>query len=301
MAKRVVLVSSFCLAAAVAGALATSVRVAQSRSADHAASVPPATASARPRAVIRAEGRVVAGRAGQVTVGAELAGTVDTVLVEEGSVVRAGEPLAIFRVPEQMAAVREANAHAREAAAQAQSLDEETQRTKTLVESGALPRQALSQLAHQRDAARARRAAAGAASARLSALASHARVVAPIAGTVVLRKIEAGESVVAGAPLFVIADLSKLRVEAEVDEFDAPRVHPAMKARVTVDGVDGAALAGNVTEVGLVIAPRGIRPQDPARPLDAQVLKVKVGLDAPSALLRLGQRVNVTLGDADGV
>lgn len=256
-------------------------------------------ASAPP--TIRAEGRVVARRGGQVTVGAELSGTIDRVLVEEGTVVRAGEPLATFRASEQLAAVREASANAREAHSAARSFEEETQRTKVLVESGALPRQALRQLVHQRDAARARRSAAGAASARLAAGAARARLVAPIDGTIVLRKVEPGETVNVGTPLFVIADLTSLRVEAEVDEFDAVRVRGAMKARVTVDGLDGEPLKGSVAEVGLVIAPRGIRPQDPARPLDAQVLKVKIALEGSSLPLKLGQRVSVSITEADSM
>jgi RND family efflux transporter MFP subunit len=268
----------------------------------------PASATAEPHApppreaaVIRGDGRVVAGRGGQVVVGAELSGTIDQVLVQEGSVVRAGETLAVFRAGEQLAAVHEANAYAREASAAAQSLEEEAQQTKELVEGGSLPREALRKINHQRDAARARRAAATATTSRLAAGASRAKLVAPIAGTVILRKVEPGETVTLGTQLFVVADLSQLRVEAEIDEFDALRVRSAMKARVKVDGTDGEPMKGSVGEIGLVIAPRGIRPQDPARPLDAQVLKVKVVLEPSNVRLKLGQRVSVTLTEGDTI
>jgi HlyD family secretion protein len=255
----------------------------------------------REAAVIRGDGRVVAARGGQVVVGAELSGTIDQVLVQEGAVVRAGETLALFRAGEQLAAVHEAYAYAREMSATAESLEEEAQQTKVLVEGGSLPREALRKVNHQRDAARARRAAASATTTRLAAGAARAKLVAPIGGTVVMRKIEPGETVTLGTPLFVIADLTQLRVEAEIDEFDALRVRSTMKARVKIDGTDGEPMKGTVGEIGLVIAPRGIRPQDPARPLDAQVLKVKIMLDQGSARLKLGQRVSVTLTEGDTI
>ena len=263
----------------------------------------PVTASSpsREAPAIRGEGRVVAARGAQVTLGAEISGTIDQVLVHEGTVVRAGDTLAVFRAGEQLAAVHEAYANVREAMVTAQSLEEEAQQTKLLVDSGSLPREALRRANHQRDAARARRAAASATSSRLAAGASRAKLVAPIAGTVVLRKAEPGETVTLGTPLFVIADLTQLRVEAEIDEFDAQRVRSAMKARVKVDGTDAEPMKGSVGEIGLIIAPRGIRPQDPARPLDAQVLKVRIVLEQPSVTLKLGQRVSVTLTEGDSI
>lgn len=258
-----------------------------------------ATSPARTPTSIRGEGRVVTASGGLVTVGAELTGTLDRVMVKEGTVVRAGETIATFRVGEQAAAVYEANAHAREASITARSLAEEAKQTKALVEGGSLPRAALRKIKSERDAARARRAAAGATLSRLAVTASRAKIVAPISGTVIQRKVEPGETVMLGTPLFVIADLSQLRVEAEIDEFDAARVRATMKAEVKVDGSDQSAMKGAVESIGFVITPRGIRPQDPARPLDAQVLKVKITLDRPEIPLKLGQRVSVTLVDGD--
>jgi HlyD family secretion protein len=286
-------VASCLFASAVLIAAGATVRAGQRRAIEPAVAIAPPSSRAQPQ--VRADGRVVASRGGQVTVGAEMAGTVERVLVEEGAVVRAGETLAVFRASEGIAALREANARAREAAATARFLEEETRRTKGLVDSGSLPRRALNEIQSHRDAARAGRAAAIAASARLAAGVARARLTAPIAGTVVARKVEPGETVAMGAPLFVVADLTHLRVEAEVDEFDALRVRPSMKASVTADGWDGAPLDGTVSDVGLFVSPRGIRPQDPARPLDAQVLKVKIELPGAALPLKLGQRVSVTL------
>jgi multidrug resistance efflux pump len=121
-----------------------------------------------------------------------------------------------------------------------------------------------------------------------------ARIVAPISGTIISRTIEPAETVIVGAPLLVIADLSRLEVEAEVDELDALRVTPRMRAKISVDGSE-ATFAGTVESIGSAVVPRGLRPNDPARPTDTQVLKVRLRLEAPPATLKLGQRLDVTL------
>jgi HlyD family secretion protein len=247
--------------------------------------------------VVRADGRVVTAEGGRVTVGAEATGTVDRVLVREGALVRAGDPLVVFRGGEQAALIEEAHAQAREAHVSARYLEDEVTRTKALVASGALPKQALDKAVQDRDTARARRAAAGASAKRFTSAALRNRIVAPISGTIITRTIEPGETVPIGTPLFVIADLSRLRVDAEVDELDALRVVPGMTAKVTVDGADLAPLAGKVEDIGLAVGARALRPQDPARPTDAQILHVMVGLEeAPR--LKLGQRVTVSLEGA---
>jgi RND family efflux transporter MFP subunit len=246
------------------------------------------------RVIVRADGRVIAGPHGQVTVGAEMAGTIAEVLVDEGDVVRAGQPLVTFRSTEHKAAAGEAVALTREASAAASFLDREVKRAEQLVDAGAVPQHALDKLVFERTAARAKLSATTASSRRLWAAAGRTRLVSPIAGTVVMRKVEPGETVLMGAPLFVVADLSRLRVSVEVDEFDALRVAPGMKAGVTVDGLIAEPFVGVVEEIGHAIVPRRIRPQDPTRPTEPQVLEVKVMLEGTTPL-KLGQRVNVTL------
>lgn len=246
---------------------------------------------------VRADGRIVTAEGGKVTVGAETTGTVDRVLVREGSIVKAGEPLVIFKGGEQSALAEEAWAQTREAGASAKFLEDEVVKTKALVASGALPKAALDKAVQERETARARRAAAGASAKRFGTMAARNRIVAPISGTIITRTIEPGETVTIGTPLFVVADLSRLRVDAEVDELDALRVTPGMVAQVTVDGADVGAIAGKVEDIGLAVGPRALRPQDPARPTDAQILHVMVGLEAPPRL-KLGQRVTVSLEGA---
>jgi HlyD family secretion protein len=63
-------------------------------------------------------------------------------------------------------------------------------------------------------------------------------VRAPVAGVVLKRNLEPGEFAQPGAasPALLLGDLSRLRVRAQVDEEDAPRLRPGLAATASVRG-----------------------------------------------------------------
>src|SRR5438094_501408 len=73
---------------------------------------------------------------------------------------------------------------------------------------------------------------------RLEALLDKTRVIAPIDGVVVERTRHAGESVTAGEAIITIADLSRTRIEAEIDEFDSAHIVLGGRVSVTAEGFD---------------------------------------------------------------
>ncbi len=82
------------------------------------------------------------------------------------------------------------------------------------------------------------------------------RLVSPIAGIVTKRNIEEGETVVtgtmnnAGTVLLVIADMSIIEAEVEVDETDIPSVTVGQIATIKIDAFPDKKFPGRVTEVG---------------------------------------------------
>jgi HlyD family secretion protein len=98
--------------------------------------------------------------------------------------------------------------------------------------------------------------------------------------------------VAVGDSVLTIADLSRLRIAAEVDEFDATRVARGARAVVTAEGHPGTIWRATVEEVPDVVVGRRLRPQDPGRPIDARVLCVKVAF-GEATRLKLGQKVEV--------
>jgi HlyD family secretion protein len=247
---------------------------------------------ARPRVV--AEGRVAARPGAEVTVGAEAGGTVLNLPVAEKAKVRKGDLLVEFQSDDQKAAVADAEARLAEAEAEFSFQNGEFQR-RSKAKTDA--KQFVSELeGTRRDlaVAEARRRSANAAILRCRSALARTKVVSPIDGVVLARHIQAGEIAPPGARLVTVCDLTRLRVEAEVDEFDAERVVPGDLATITAEGHIDVAWKGTVEEVPDRVAERTLRPEDPGRPSDTRVLLVKIATEQPLPL-KLGQQVEVEI------
>lgn len=279
---------------ALLGILLTAYAVFQIRGGASSASArttrPPASAA---DARIRAEGRLVAYPGAQVVVGTEFAGSLSRLLVQEKDAVRRGQVLAEIRADEQRAELAEARGRIAEARADVAFYEVEADRNLQLIKSQTVARNAVDRAVRDRDAARARLQNAIATASRIEAILDKARIVAPIDGVVLLRHVESGETVAAGDQLFTLADLSKVRVEAEVDEFDIAGVALGSEAEISAEGF-ATSWKGRIEEIPDSVGPRRLKPQDPGKPSDTRVLLVKVALTEPTAL-KLGQRVEVAL------
>jgi RND family efflux transporter MFP subunit len=242
---------------------------------------------------IRAEGRLAAYPGGQVVVGTDFAGTLTRLSVNEKDVVHRGDLLAEIRADEQRAQLGEARGRIAEVKADLTLYELEADRLQRLWNSQAVARNALDRAVRDRDSARARLQNAVATAHRIEAILDKARIISPIDGVVLLRHVHPGETVPAGAQLFTLTDLSKVRVEAEVDEFDIASVAIGSEAEITAEGFPNS-WKGRVEEIPDGVGPRKLKPQDPGKPTDTRVLLVKVALSKPTAL-KLGQRVEVSL------
>lgn len=87
--------------------------------------------------------------------------------------------------------------------------------------------------------------------------ASSADIVAPIAGTVVSRQIGVGQFIQSGAanPVFVVADLSTVWIEASVREMDAGLVHVGDEIRLDLPGQLKRPVRGRIHFVSAQIDP----------------------------------------------
>jgi RND family efflux transporter MFP subunit len=257
-----------------------------------------ATAQAKPGAKpaqnVLAEGRVAVPVGAEVTVGAELNGKLIRLLVKERDQVKAGDVLAEVDVREQQAALSEAWARVKEAGADVDYAARERKRSQQLWNSNVVAEASLDRSVHDSTAAEGRRASLLAGAARISANIAKSKIVAPIDGTVTDRFADVGEMVAAGSPLLTLTDLGRLRVEAEVGEFDVARVRLGADVTIRAEGYTPH-WAGKVVEIPDRVVPRSLKPLDPSRPVDTRVLIVKVELSEPVPL-KLGQRVEVEVG-----
>ncbi len=129
--------------------------------------------------------------------------------------------------------------------------------------------------------AEASRSAAGAAS--LTARAGDAEVRAPIDGTVLVLRVERGETVTLNQPLLRVGDLTRLRVEALVDEADVGRLRVGTEAALRLPAFDDRLVKGRITH----LAPQADR--------ERKTFEVDLSLDDAPAGLRPGMTAEINL------
>lgn len=245
----------------------------------------------KPRVV--AEGRIVTYPGAEVTVGTDVAGTLESLSVQEKETVRKGQTIAVIRADDTRAALGVARARVTEADADIRLYQSEVARAKNLWDVEVGSRQAYDKAERDLDAARARRASAAAEVSRLEALVEKTIITAPIAGVVITRHAHPGENVESGEAIITVANLERTRVEAEIDEFDSARMRLGAAVQVSAEGFDRTWRA-TIEEIPDAVVNRRLNPQDPSKPIDTRVLLVKVAF-AEATPLKLGQRVEVRI------
>jgi RND family efflux transporter MFP subunit len=288
MTRRAQLVLGLLMGGAVVGATVLQARAVQTGPQVTIATVPAAPSG------IAAEGRVVAYPGAEVKIGAERAGRLVRVLVEEGDAVRKGQRLAEIDSDELRAELAEARARVVEAEAEVRLSEATLARRRKLQEERILAAHDLDEATRDFETSRARVETARAAVARYEALVAKSLIAAPIAGTVVARVVDAGQMVETGDHAFTVADLGRLRIEGEAHEADAGGVAMGAGVSITADGYPGRSWRGTIEEVPDSVTLRRIKPQDPSRPTDARVLAVKVAFAEPVPL-RLGTTVDLRI------
>jgi RND family efflux transporter MFP subunit len=243
---------------------------------------------------ITAEGRVVAYPGAEVTVGTEVLGTIVNLPVREKAAVQKGDLLVEFRADDVRASLREAHHRLTEAEVSLRVEQIRFQAARLLPAVTGKSAQTADPRRDSLTGVLAHRDAAKAAVDRLEAEVAKYRIFAPIDGVIVARHVDPGETVNVASPLVTIVDLTKLRVEAEVDEFDIPGITPMAEATITAEGYAGGHWRGEVEEIADSVVARQTRPEDPGRPADTRVLLVKIAL-RESCPLKLGQRVEVEI------
>ncbi|TLM97316.1 efflux RND transporter periplasmic adaptor subunit, partial [bacterium] len=113
-------------------------------------------------------------------------------------------------------------------------------------------------------------------------------VVSPIAGLISARKVNAGESVNPGTPLFTIVDLSRVSITTGIAEADVNQLMPGMSVQVTFDSLGAQVFEGTITHISPV--------QD-----QAKLYPVKILVDNPQGLIKAGMFANGAIALSEGV
>jgi len=125
---------------------------------------------------------------------------------------------------------------------------------------------------------------------------SYTHLMSPVSGTVTLRLAEAGEVVGPGQPVFKVAELTHPWVRAYLNETDLARVRLGQKVSVTVDGLPGKTFHGTLSFISpkAEFTPKSVETR--ALRVDL-VYRVKVRLEDPEGVLKLGMPADVVFND----
>jgi HlyD family secretion protein len=241
-----------------------------------------------------AEARLVARPGAEVTVSCEVGGRILRMLVTEKAGVRRGDPIAELDAGEQRAAAAEARGRLAEIESDLKLAEARLGRTLKMASSGGASEDELDQRRHDVEAARAKRDTALATLDRLKENLAKFQIRSPIDGTVITRFAHEGQTLQPGERVVTVADLTRTRLEGEVNEFDADRVTVGVAATVTAEGYPGRHWRAKVEEIPDAVTGRQLRPQDAGRPSDTGVLLVKLKLLEP-APFKLGERLEVVI------
>ena len=283
--------------AAGIGTLALTVWLSQGKAEDATAKT-----AANPLSVTRviAEGRIVCYPGAQMEIGSEAGGLITQLPVEENALIQKGSLVAELKADELRASLSEAKARLQELDAEQKLAESEKARHERLAVNGAVSEQDEQRVDRDVAVVQARRASVLASVQRIEAELAKTRIVAPFTGTVLKRHVEPGEVINPHTPIATLADLKRVRIEAEVDEYDANRVQKGAVTRITAEGHPGESWQGIVEEVPDVVVTKGMVPRDPSLPVDVRVLRAKIALTGPTPL-KLGQRVEVEIASAKPV
>jgi RND family efflux transporter MFP subunit len=245
---------------------------------DVAAPVPPSAGSSG-AARVAATGRVEGWREADVT--SKLPGQIVRFVFDEGDRVEADA--AVVQLED-----RDLRARVRAAAVRAKETKRRLERVRALREQGVAP-------ASEFDRAESEYLASAAALDEARVMLAYATIEAPFRGTLLRRFKEIGEGVTtSGAPdpLFRIADLSRLKVTAEVPENDIAAIRVGRPAEVTSDAYPGERFAATVLRVGLAVGRKQMRSDDPRERLFDRVIEVELELPGDPRL-RSGMTVDI--------
>jgi len=224
-----------------------------------------------------------------VQVGTQVSGIINKIYVDFNSVVKEGQVIAVLDTTYLAQAVDDANASLKRAQIQVNQSKRDFDRTKQLFDQKVMAQADYDLALTTYETAVTNASSALAALNRAKINLRYATTKAPISGVVVSRAVDVGQTVAASfntPTLFTIAnDLTKMQVQANIDEADIGKIMVGQDVSFTVDAYDDQTFSGTVKQVRL-------------QPVVTQnVVNYTVIVDVPNPDLRLlpGMTANITV------
>jgi HlyD family secretion protein len=188
-----------------------------------------------------------------VQVGSQVSGVIARLYADFNSTVKKGQLIAELDPTPIQAQVEQRSADVAKAQVEAANAKITLERQRRMVASGLTAQAELDAAQAQYDGARAQVQQSNAALRQAQTNLRYTKIISPIDGIVVDRQYDVGQTVAASfqAPtLFSIAqDLTKMQIQADVDQSDIGRVQVGHEARFTVDAYPEDEFKGRVSQI----------------------------------------------------
>ena len=206
-----------------------------------------AISSATPLQIVLT-GLVVANQRAEVT--ADTQGKVLAVMVERGARVKFGDPVVRLDVRSAALGAREMQANLASARSQLKLAQDECERTKLLLDRGAITRSEYDRQIAQCTAAVQQVSAVEARTAMVAKSVTDGIVRAPFDGVVAEKMVAPGEWVAPGRPLFTLIDSNPLRVELSIAEVAVRAVREGQRVDVISVAYPDQTFHATITRIG---------------------------------------------------
>jgi HlyD family secretion protein len=188
-----------------------------------------------------------------VQVGTQVSGIIAKILVDFNSIVKYGQIVAVLDTTFLYASKEDADATLQKAIVQTEEMKRELDRTKALFEQKVADQADYDLAIYNYQSAKNGERSAKAQYDRAVINLRYATIQAPVSGTVISRNVDVGQTVISSfnAPtLFSIAnDLTKMQVQANVDEADIGQVKEGQDVEFTVDAYADDVFHGKVQQI----------------------------------------------------
>ncbi len=214
--------------------------------------------------------------------GFRVPGTVQSVSVVVGDVVKQGQEIARLDATDLRLQLQEAEATLSQALAAERKADADYDRIRGLYENENASKSDLDAARAQAESSRAQVAAAQQRRELARRQLSYARLTAPVAGAIASVLVEANENVGSGTPVALLTSGSRPEVEVAMPGVLISEVREGDTAEVSFDALPGASYPAAVTEVGVAATGAGA------------TFPVTVRLTADDSSVRSGMAASVT-------
>ena len=229
-----------------------------------------------------------------VKISANIPARIISLPVKEGQRVEKGQLLVLLDKTRYVANVERARSSLKSAISNLRKVEGDYKRAKELYEKGLTSESEMELLQAQYEAAKSGVEQGRASLKEAEDDLSKCTITSPISGLITKLNKEEGEMVL-GAQfqedvIMVVADLSKIEAQVDVDETDVVDVKPGQKARIEVDALPDTALHGLVKEISHTATTTGYGTQE-----EVTNFQVKVSVLDPLPSLRPGMSVTVDI------